>query len=72
MQMTQSGGRPNRFRFHNAPLVFNSDSGEFSQDKDWDQFDTCATCRGSAQIDETPEGDLLCHVCKAVLPRPNS
>lgn len=61
-----------RWRFGSAFLVFNTDSGEFTTEKDWEQFDACNTCRGNATIDETPDGDLICHVCKAMLPRPNS
>jgi hypothetical protein len=53
-------------------VKFNSETGEFTSEKDWEQFDTCATCRGNAQIDELPEGDLVCQVCKAILPRPST
>jgi len=38
--------------------------------KDWDQYEQCELCRGHAEIDETQEGDLICHVCRALLPRP--
>lgn len=51
---------------------FNSDTGDFVSEKDWDQFENCAQCRGRAEIDETAEGDLVCQVCKATLPRPST
>jgi hypothetical protein len=61
-----------RWRFGVARLTFNHDTGEFVPDKDWDQFEACKTCRGGADINETPEGDLMCQVCRAMLPRPVS
>ncbi|GEM_PF-4442206 len=51
---------------------FNSDTGEFVPDKDWNQFEGCQQCKGRALIDETSDGDLICHLCKATLPRPNT
>jgi hypothetical protein len=69
MQSTQPAGR---WRFGASFLVYHADTGEFKSDKDWEQFDSCVTCKGNATIDETPDGDLVCHVCKAILPRPNS
>ena len=54
-------------------FVFHADSGEFvREEKDWEQFDACAQCRGNAIIDETPDGELICQTCKAQLPRPQS
>ena len=53
-------------------LKFNAESGEFLPDKDWDQFERCAQCRGRSDIDETPDGDLVCTTCRAVLPRPQT
>lgn len=53
-------------------LRFNQDSGQFVSDKDWDQFESCSQCRGRASIDETPDGDLICQICKANLPRPDA
>jgi hypothetical protein len=38
--------------------------------KDWDQYEQCILCHGRAEIDETQDGDLICHVCRAMLPRP--
>jgi hypothetical protein len=61
-----------RWRFGSSVLIFNTESGRFENEKDWEQFDSCKQCRGGAQIDETPDGDLVCHVCKAQLPRPNA
>jgi hypothetical protein len=69
MQTTQPTAR---WRFGASVMIFNSDSGQFVGEKDWEQFDNCTVCKGNAGIDETPDGDLLCHVCKATLPRPNS
>ena len=40
--------------------------------KSWDDFEACEQCRGHAQIDETPDGDLVCHVCGCKFPRPSS
>jgi hypothetical protein len=51
---------------------FNTDTGQFIPDKDWDQFEGCQQCKGRAMIDETTDGDLVCQVCKATLPRPSS
>jgi hypothetical protein len=51
---------------------FNSDTGQFIPDKDWDQFEGCQQCKGRALIDETTDGDLICQICKATLPRPSS
>ncbi|GIV85763.1 MAG: hypothetical protein KatS3mg052_2770 [Candidatus Roseilinea sp.] len=53
-----------------AWLRFHAESGEFIPQKDWDQYENCAQCHGRAEIDETPEGDLICHLCRAMLPRP--
>ncbi|BCX05788.1 MAG: hypothetical protein KatS3mg053_3726 [Candidatus Roseilinea sp.] len=55
---------------HVAWFRFSSESGEFILQKDWDQYENCAQCHGRAEIDETPEGDLICHICRAMLPRP--
>ena len=41
-------------------------------DKDWDQFEACERCHGRADVDETPDGDLVCAICHAKLPRPSS
>jgi hypothetical protein len=41
-------------------------------DKTWEQFEACEQCHGHAQIDETPDGDLICHVCHCKLPRPST
>jgi hypothetical protein len=49
---------------------FDDESGQFKPDKDWEAFDACENCRGSAAIDETAEGDLICATCRATLPRP--
>jgi hypothetical protein len=51
---------------------FNQETGEFVPDKDWDQYEGCQTCRGRADIDETPEGELVCTTCRAKLPRPQT
>ena len=40
--------------------------------KSWDDFETCDQCHGHAQIDETPDGELVCHVCHCKFPRPSS
>jgi hypothetical protein len=53
-------------------IRFNSETGDFVAEKDWDQFENCKQCRGRADIDETPEGELVCHVCRATLPRPST
>lgn len=53
-------------------LRFNSETGQFVAEKDWDQFENCSQCRGRADIDETAEGDLVCRACRATLPRPSS
>ena len=50
----------------------NHETGDFVAEKDWDQFEACAQCRGRAEIDETPDGDLVCQTCRATLPRPSS
>jgi len=39
-------------------------------EKSWDQYEQCDVCHGRAEIDETLDGDLVCHVCRAMLPRP--
>lgn len=36
---------------------------------DWDQYENCQQCRGRAEIDEAPEGDLSCQMCRAQLPK---
>jgi hypothetical protein len=53
-------------------FVFNAETGEFVPEKDWDQFEQCLTCKGRADIDELPQGDLVCRVCRATLPRPQT
>jgi hypothetical protein len=53
-------------------LRFNSETGEFVAEKDWDQFESCTQCRGRADIEETPDGALVCRVCRAHLPRPST
>ena len=68
----QSQSSQRRWKFGSARFVFNDASGEFVPDKDWDQFEACKQCRGSAMIDETPDGDLVCQQCRAMLPRPVS
>jgi hypothetical protein len=68
----QQHAQRSRWRFGSSVLVFNSDTGAFDHGKDWEQFDACKQCKGGAQIDETPDGELICHVCKAQLPRPNA
>ena len=40
--------------------------------KTWDDYETCQQCKGHAQIDETADGDLECHVCRCKFPRPSS
>jgi hypothetical protein len=45
---------------------------ENEPDKDWDQFDACEECHGRAPIEETPDGELICQVCHARLPRPST
>lgn len=47
-------------------------SEEYIPDKDWDQFDGCEQCHGRAPIEETPDGDLICQICRAKLPRPST
>jgi hypothetical protein len=51
---------------------FNAETGDFVAEKDWDQFENCKQCRGRAEIDETPEGELVCRICRATLPRPST
>ncbi len=51
---------------------FNTETGDFVAEKDWDQFENCKQCRGRAEIDEMPEGDLVCQVCRAALPKPST
>jgi hypothetical protein len=72
MRAMQESRSTKRYLFSSMFVKFNSETGEFTSEKDWEQFDTCVTCRGNAQIDEMPEGDLVCHVCKAILPRPST
>jgi hypothetical protein len=58
---------------HSPPLLrFNSETGEFVAEKDWEQFENCTLCRGRAQVDETADGDLICQTCRATLPRPST
>jgi hypothetical protein len=52
------------------PLPLDASPGNSVVQKDWDQYEQCELCRGRAEIDETQEGDLICHVCRALLPRP--
>jgi hypothetical protein len=68
----QSHTTQRRWKFGSASLIFNEHTGEFIPDKDWDQFEACKQCRGGATIDETPDGDLMCQQCRAMLPRPVS
>lgn len=49
---------------------FNHQTGEFTPEKDWDQYEGCQTCRGRAEIAETPEGELVCNTCRAKFPKP--
>ncbi len=39
---------------------------------DWDQFERCADCNGRAEIEETPDGNLICQKCQAQLPKPST
>jgi len=61
-----------RRRSCNARPSANESSAENTNEKDWDQFEACKQCRGGADIDETPDGDLMCQMCRATLPRPVS
>ncbi len=40
--------------------------------KTWEEFAACERCHGHAPIDETPEGDLFCQLCRVKLPRPST
>ena len=65
MILEHSLRRSHRFRFIKKKI-------EPVPIKDWEAFENCQICRGQAEIDETPQGDLVCKVCKAALPRPQT
>ena len=73
MQGVQSESHDNHYA---AQMVGNTAGKTAAEqgivEKDWEQFDACKRCSGGAGIDETPDGDLVCEMCRAMLPRPVS
>lgn len=65
MNLERSFKQSQRFRL-------DTEKGEFIPEIDWDAYENCQTCRGLAELDETPHGDLVCKLCKAQLPRPQT
>jgi hypothetical protein len=41
-------------------------------EKSWEEFDACERCHGHAHIEETPDGDLYCELCRARFPKPST